>query len=370
MMRRIYIHQQPDWPEFQRNSEALLAPLTECRYRQGLLLGGLSPVGFPTLERPALETLVNEVVSTSAIEGETLDAREVRSSLARRLGLEYAGVPVVDRRVAGVSAMMLDATRGYDEPVDAARLWRWHQGLFPPGVDERPTAVGAWRSTGSGAMRVVSRGRWGREQVHFVAPEPKRVPDEMTAFLDWFNAPSSLDPVLRAGLAHLWFVTIHPFEDGNGRIARAIAELALAQGDGSRERYYSMSGQIMRDRQSYYDVLETAQSGDLDVTEWLLWFVRCLTLAIASAEEQLIEVRRKAQRWQRWAVLDLNSRQRDIVNRLMDGFEGNFTTAKWAQIAKCSQDTALRDINGLVELGVLERSPAGGRSTKYALVND
>ncbi len=369
MMRRKYIHQQPDWPAFRWNSEALLVPMAECRYRQGLLLGGLSSLGFLTLERPALDTLVNEVVSTSAIEGETLDAREVRSSLAQRLGLDHAGVPVVDRRVEGISAMMLDATRGYDEPVDAVRLWRWHQGLFPPGVDDRPTVVGAWRPSGSGDMRVVSRGRWGREQVHFVAPAPERVADEMAEFLDWFNTPSSLAPVLRAGLAHLWFVTIHPFEDGNGRIARALSELALARGDGSRERYYSMSGQIMRDRQSYYDQLETTQHGDLDVTEWLLWFVRCLTLAVASAEEQLAGVRRKAQRWQRWAVLDLNSRQRNIVNRLLDGFEGNFTTAKWAKIAKCSQDTALRDINGLVELGVLERSPAGGRSTKYELAD-
>lgn len=369
-MRRKYIHELPDWPGFRWNSEVLLAPLTECRYRQGLLLGGLSSMGFPILEHPALETLVNEVVSTSAIEGETLDPREVRSSLARRLGIEHASVPVVDRRVDGTSAMMLDATRQYDQPVDAARLWRWHQGLFPLGIDDRPATVGAWRPSGSGDMRVVSRGRWGREQVHFVAPEPERVPGEMEAFLDWFNTPSPPDPVLRAGLAHLWFVTVHPFEDGNGRIARAISELALAQGDGSRERYYSMSGQIMRDRQSYYDILETTQSGNLDVTEWLLWFVRCLTLAIVIAEEQLDEVRRKAQRWQQWAVLDLNSRQRDIVNRLLDGFEGNFTTAKWAKIAHCSQDTALRDINGLVELGVLERSPAGGRSTKYELVDD
>ncbi len=265
--------------------------------------------------------------------------------------------------------MMLDATRGYDEPIDAVRLRRWHQGLFPHGVDDRPTVVGAWRPSGSGDMRVVSRGRWGREQVLFVAPAPERVAAEMTAFLDWFNAPSSLDPVLRAGLAHLWFVTIHPFEDGNGRMARALSELALAQGDGSRERYYSMSGQIMRDRQSYYDQLATTQSGDLDVTEWLLWFVRRLTLAVASAEEQLDTVRRKAQRWQTWGALDLNRRQRDIVNRLLDGFEGNFTTAKWAKLAKCSQDTALRDINGLVEFGVLERSPAGGRSTKYALAD-
>ena len=250
MLRRKYIHQHSDWPEFRWNSEALLVPMTECRYRQGLLLGSLSSLGFPMLERPALDTLVNEVVSTSAIEGETLDAREVRSSLAQRLGLEHAGVPVVDRRVEGISTMMLDATRGYDEPVDAARLWRWHQGLFPPGVDDRPAVVGAWRPSGSGDMRVVSRGRWGREQVHFVAPAPERVAAEMMAFLDWFNMPSSLDPVLRAGLAPLWFVTIHPFEDGNGRIARALSELALAQGDGSRERYYSMSGQTMRDRQS------------------------------------------------------------------------------------------------------------------------
>ena len=370
MMRRTYIHEQLDWPEFRWNAEALLVPLTECRYRQGCLLGSLSFMGSPALERPALETLVNEVVNTSAIEGETLDAHEVRSSLALHLGLEHAGVPVVDRRVEGISAMMLDLTQGYDAPVDATRLWQWHQGLFPPGVDDWPATVGAWRPSGSREMRVVSRGRWGREQVHFLAPDPERVPDEMAAFLEWFNAPSSMDPVLRAGLAHLWFVTIHPFEDGNGRIARAISELALAQGDGSRERYYSMSVQIMRDRRLYYDVLETTQSGDLDVTEWLLWFVRCLTLAIASAEEQLDEVRRKERRWQQWAVLDLNSRQRDIVNRLLDGFEGNFTTAKWAKIAHCSQDTALRDINGLVEIGVLERSPAGGRSTRYNLADD
>lgn len=369
-MRRKYIHERPDWPEFRWNTETLLDPLAECRYRQGLLLGSMSSMGFPVLEGPALETLVNEVVNTSAIEGELLDAREVRSSLATRLGIEHAGVPVLDRRVAGVSAMMLDATREHAASVDAERLWRWHLGLFPWGVDERPRTVGSWRPAGSGDMRVMSSGRWGREQVHFVAPASERVPDEMAAFLDWFNMPPPLDPVLHAGLAHLWFVTIHPFEDGNGRIARAIAELALARGDGSRERYYSMSGQIMRDRESYYAVLEATQCGDLNVTEWLLWFVRCLTLAVAGAEEQLSAVRHKAQRWQRWTGLDLNSRQRDIINRLLDGFEGNFTTAKWAKIAKCSQDTALRDINGLVNLGVLERSPAGGRSTKYELTAD
>ena len=369
-MRRIHTHHLPDWPELRWSADALATLLAECRYRQGRFLGSLADLGFPALGIPALQTLVDEVVKTSEIEGEILDAAEVRSSLASRLGIPHGGVTVVDRRVDGVVAMMLDATAGFAAPLTDERLFGWHAGLFPTGWSGHSrVTVGQWRPVGSGTMRVVSAGRFGREVVHFEAPAAERLPDEMTAFLDWFNGPSPDDPVIRAGLAHLWFVTIHPFDDGNGRIARAVAEMALACADQSAQRFYSMSSQIMQDRNSYYSILESTQRGSLDVTEWLDWFLRCLMAALERAEEQLASVKRKALWWSRTGDLGINARQREIVNRLLDGFNGNFTTTKWAEIAKCSPDTALRDINGLVELGVLARSPAGGRSTKYDLAS-
>ena len=367
MLHRKYIHEHPDWPAFRWDDRALLGALADCRHQQGLLLGALAAMGFPAPAVQTLDTLTAEAVGSSAIEGEALDPAQVRSSLAGRLGIADAGVPVTDRRVEGIVSMLMDASSGYADPLDDARLHRWHAGLFPSGVEHRPETVGAWRPAGSGSMRVVSRGRWGREQVHFVAPAPERVHREMTAFLNWFASPPVLDPVIRAGLAHLWFVTIHPYADGNGRIARAITEMALAQGDDTGERHYAMSAEIMRRRETYYHALEAAQSGDLDVTGWLIWFVECLRQSVVDAREGIAAAVSKAQRWQQWTDLDLNSRQRSIVNRLMDGFEGNLTTSKWAKIAKCSQDTALRDINRLVELGILERSPTGGRGTKYDL---
>lgn len=369
MMRRLYVHELPGWPELRWNADALVTLLAECRYRQGRLLGSLADLGFAELERATLETLVDQVVKTSEIEGESLDPSEVRSSLASRLGIAHGGVPATDRRVDGVVAMMLDATGKFEAPLTDERLFGWHAGLFPTGWSEHSRiAVGQWRPVGSGAMRVVSAGRFGREVVHFEAPSAERVPGEMATFLDWFNESSPDDPVIRAGLAHLWFVTIHPFEDGNGRIARAVSEMALSRADQSAQRFYSMSGQIMRDRNSYYSILEMTQQGDLDVTQWLEWFFHCLMGALERADEQLALVRRKALWWSRAGDMDINARQREIINRLLDGFNGNFTTTKWAKIAKCSPDTALRDINGLISLGILTRSPAGGRSTKYDLV--
>ena len=368
MMRRIYIHDLPGWPELRWSADALAALLAECRYRQGWFLGSLADLGFPALEIPAMQTLVDEVMKTSEIEGEILNAAEVRSSLASHLGIPHGGVPVVDRRVDGVVAMMLDATTGFAAPLTDERLFGWHAGLFPTGWSGHSRlSVGQWRPSGSCPMRVVSAGRFGREIIHFEAPAAERLPEEMATFLDWFNGPSPDDPVIRAGIAHLWFVTIHPFDDGNGRIARAVSEMALARADQSAQRFYSMSSQIMHDRNSYYSILESTQQGSLDVTEWLEWFLRCLMAALERAEDQLASVKRKALWWSRAGDLGINARQREIVNRLLDGFNGNFTTAKWAKIAKCSPDTALRDINGLVELGVLARSPAGGRSTEYDL---
>ena len=370
-MRRLYIHELPSCPGFRWDADALETLLAECRYRQGWLLGSLADLGFPALETPALETLVTEVIKTSEIEGEHLNVVAVRTSLASRLGVSHGGVTVVDRRVDGVVGMMLDATIGFEASLTDERLFGWHAALFPTGWSgQSRIAVGQWRPIGSGAMQVVSSGRFGREVVHFEAPASERVSEEMAVFLDWFNEPSLDDPVIRAGLAHLWFVMIHPFDDGNGRIARAISEMALARADWSTQRFYSMSSEIMRDRNSYYSLLESTQRGDLDVTRWLEWFLRCLMAALERAEEQLSWVRMKALWWSRAGNLDINSRQREIINRLLDGFDGNFTTAKWAKNAGCSADTALRDINALVELGVLERSPAGGRSTKYDLVSN
>lgn len=296
-----------------------------------------------------------------------LDPREVRSSIARRLGLDAAGLPKAGRDVEGVVEMMLDATRNYGPALTAERLCDWHAALFPTGRSGMSRiTVGAWRPSGSGPMQVVS-GPYGRERVHFEAPEPERLPAEMARFLDWFNGPSLLDPVLKAGVAHFWFVTVHPFEDGNGRIARAIADLALARADGTKERFYSMSAQIEAERKEYYFQLEAAQRGDLDITRWLAWFLACLGRAIDGADEALGAVLHKAELWRRINASPVNERQRLIINRLLDGFQGHLTSSKYAKLAKCSADTALRDIRELLERGILLQNPGAGRSTSYRL---
>ena len=363
-----YIHEKDDWPAFHWDEAALAAKLAAVRHRQGRLLGRMERLGFDLRNEAMLRTLTQDVVKTSEIEGEILDTEQVRSSIARRLGIDIGALTPADRDVEGVVEMMLDATRNYDKPLTAERLFDWHAALFPTGRSGiSRIIVGAWRDDGKGPMQVVS-GPIGRERVHYQAPDADRVEAEMTAFLDWFDQKPEMDPVLKAAIAHLWFVTIHPFDDGNGRVARAIADMALARSEGSAQRFYSMSTQIRQERNAYYDRLEATQKGDIDITPWLDWFLDCLDRAFDGAEVILSKVLLKARFWEEQARTPFNSRQHDMLNRLLDGFEGKLTSTKWAKIEKCSPDTALRDINELINQGVLEKDPGGGRSTSYSLV--
>lgn len=362
-----YIHELPDWPLFRWDHEALAAPLTAARLNQGRLIGQMEALGFHVQEEAVLRTLTEDVLKTSEIEGETLDAGLVRSSVARRLGLDIAGLKPVDRNVEGVVEMLLDATQGYDQPLTEERLFSWHAALFPTGRSgAHRINVGAWRDDSTAPMQVVS-GPVGRERVHFEAPAAPRLGGEMHAFLDWFNGDVTTEAVLKAAQAHLWFVTIHPFDDGNGRVARAIADLTLARSEASPQRFYSMSAQIRDERADYYSMLARTQQGSMEITPWMQWFLGCLTRAIAGAQVTLAGVIARARFWEKLRHVSLNERQRMMLNRLLDGFEGHLTTSKWAALAKCSQDTALRDMLQLVEQGVLIRNPAGGRSTSYAL---
>lgn len=362
-----YIHELPGWPGFQWDQKKLAGPLAALRHRQGRLIGRMETLGFSLRAEATLQTLTLDVLKSSEIEGEILDRDHVRSSIARRLGMDIGGVAAVDRSVEGVVEMMLDATQNYGASLTAERLFGWHASLFPSGYTGiRKIAVGRWRDDSKGPMQVVS-GPIGRERVHFLAPAAKRLKKEMAAFLKWFNGTDDTDPVLRAGLAHLWFVTIHPFDDGNGRIARAIADMALARSEENSQRFYSMSAQIRIERKDYYDMLEKIQKGNLDVTPWLEWFLDCLNRAFDATEKTLGSVLRKARFWEAHANTPLNDRQRLMLNKLLDGFEGKLTSSKWAKIAKSSQDTALRDISDLVERGILTRDAGGGRSTSYSL---
>jgi Fic family protein len=316
----------------------------------------------------SLQTLTEDVVKSSEIEGEILDRNQVRSSIARRLGIDIGALTPVERNVEGVVDMTLDATQKFDQPITAERLFGWHAALFPTSRSGMlKIVVGGWRTEQSGAVQVVS-GPVGREHVHFEAPAAKRLDSEMKTFLDWFNADRESDPVIEAAVAHLWFVTIHPFEDGNGRIARAITDLVLARSEQSAQRFYSMSSQIRKERNAYYDVLERTQRGTLDITNWLQWFLDCLDRAFDGAETIIGNVLLKARFWERHRARSLNDRQRLMLNRLLDGFEGKLTSSKWAHIVKVSQATAARDIEDLIEKGILQRDAAGGRSTSYSLV--
>lgn len=362
-----YIHQLPTWPEFTWDDSALAARLAAVRHRQGLLLGRMQSIGFQLRAEANLEVMTTTVVTSSAIEGEALDAAEVRSSIASRLGLHRSGLPVASRDVEGAVEVMFDATTRFNQPLTKERLFGWHAALFPTGRSGlRRVTVGAWRTPASGPMQVIS-GPIGSEKVHFEAPAASRLEREMAHFLGWFNEPPVLDPVTKAAIAHFWFVTIHPFEDGNGRIARAIADLALARADGIEQRFYSMSAQIEAERRDYYGALESSQRGSLDITTWLTWFLDCLDRAIAGADKALAVVMHKADTWRRLRRHNVNERQRKVVNRLLDGFDGKLTSSKYAKLAKCSTDTALRDIRELVEMGVLLQNPGGGRSTSYSL---
>lgn len=361
-----YIHELPDWPNLRWSDEQLAQPLAAVRHRQGRLIGHMEALGFPLRAEAVLHALTEDVLKSSEIEGEVLDREQVRSSIARRLGMDIGGLVEADRNVEGVVEMMLDATQNYAPPLTAERLFGWHAALFPTGRSGMSRiTVGAWRTAEGGPMQVVS-GPIGRERVHYEAPVSERLDGEMARFLDWFETATP-DPVVKAGIAHLWFVTIHPFDDGNGRIARAIADLALARAEGTAQRFYSMSAQIRIERKAYYDMLESTQKGDLDITPWLSWFIGCLDRAFDGAETILASVMRKARFWEAAAGQPLNERQRKVINRLLDGFEGKLTNAKWAAITKASSDTALRDINDLVQRGILVKDPAGGRSTSYSL---
>lgn len=328
----------------------------------------MEALGFDLRRDINLRTLTDDVVKSSEIEGEVLQRDQVRSSLARRLGMDVGGLVSSDRDVDGIVEIMLDATSNHDAPLTEARLFAWHEKLFLPGhYGMTPIVTGAWRDDREGPMQVVS-GPIARRRVHYEAPPAERLPAEMHRFLRWFENPGDADPLLVAGLAHLWFVTIHPFDDGNGRIARAIADMALARAEKSGQRFYSMSAQIRRERSDYYDTLEWTQKGSVDVTRWQDWFLRCLLRAIESASDTSSSVLAKARFWERFAKHPLNARQITVLNKLLDGFEGKLTTSKWATLAKCSQDTAHRDISDLVARGALEKAKSGGRSTSYALV--
>ena len=364
----MWIHEHQDWPNFTWNAETLASKLSEVRHRQGRLLGRMEGLGFELKREASLSMLTNDIVKSSAIEGENLSPEEVRSSIARRLGIDIAGLIPASRHVEGIVEMMLDATQQFSKPLTKDRLFDWHAALFPTGRSGmQKITVGGWRTIEAGPMQVVS-GPIGKEKVHFEAPTAERLEKEMAAFLAWLAREDDTDPVIRAGIAHLWFVTIHPLEDGNGRIARAIGDMALARADGTPERFYSLSSQIEAERKQYYDQLESQQRATLDITDWLSWFLDCLGRAISNAEITLGHVLFKAQLWDIINQKPVNDRQRLIINRMLeDDFEGFMSTSKYAKMAKCSNDTALRDIQDLKERGIFIQNPGGGRSTSYKL---
>jgi Fic family protein len=363
-----YIYQYADWPEFYWDTEAILPVLSEVRHLQGKLVGRMETLGFALRSEAVLETLTLDVLKSTEIEGEFLQQEQVRSSIARKLGLDIAGLVRSDRHVDGVVEMMLDATQHFGKTLTKERLFGWHSALFPAGRSGMyKIVVGKWRDDSTGPMQVVS-GAMGREKVHFQAPPAKILNKEMGAFITWFNSEKTMDPVLKASLTHLWFVTIHPFDDGNGRMARALTDMQLARTDGHSERFYSMSAQIRVDRNNYYKMLESTQKGDLDITAWHLWFLDCMGKSIKASYTLLEGILAKARFWELHKHTELSLRQRVMLNKVMDGFEGKLTSSKWAKITKCSSDTALRDIQDLVEKKILKKDNAGGRSTGYEIM--
>jgi Uncharacterized conserved protein len=363
-----YIYQNADWPHFTWNNDLLLSTLSKVRNLQGRLMGKMEAIGFNLRNEAVLETLTLDVIKTTEIEGEILNLDQVRSSLAKHLGVDIGALNYSDRSVDGIVDLIMDATKNCNEPISADRLFSWHAALFPTGQSGLyKITVGSWRIDSTGPMQVVS-GAMGKEQVHYQAPDSSVIPREMEQFMDWFNAKTDLEPVLKAGIAHLWFVTLHPFEDGNGRIGRALTDMLLARSDGSTQRFYSMSSQIKKERKTYYDILERTQKGDLDITDWLSWFLNCLLNTLISSDAILAKVMSKAGFWKQHSTTILNERQRLMLNRLLDGFDGKLTSSKWAKITKCSQDTAIRDIQYLMNKAILKKEAAGGRSTNYELL--
>ena len=362
----MYIYQRSNWPEFTWNREKILKLLSEVKFSQGLLLGKMEGLDFDLKEEAVLNVLTQDVLKSSEIEGEALNKEQVRSSIARRLGLDAGGGINVERNVEGIVEMMLDATRHYDEPLTKDRLFGWHASLFPTGYSGMYKIKAAkFRDDRNGPMQVVS-GPIGKEKVHYQAPDASLLDMEVSRFLDWINNPKEICGVLAAGIAHLWFVTIHPFDDGNGRIARAITDMLLAKAENTDQRFYSVSAQIRKDRKAYYDMLEKTQKGDMDITNWLLWYLECLQKAIENTEETLSIVFNKANFWHKYSIVTFNDRQKKVLNRFLDGFEGNLTSSKWAKISKSSQDSANRDIADLIEKNILIKI-GSGRSTKYVI---
>ncbi len=364
----LFIHQLKHWPHFSWNNQEITKVLAAVRYRQGKLLGKMETLGFSLQEEATLQTLTLEVLKSSEIEGELLDKEQVRSSIARRLGIEAAGLVESDRNVEGVVEMMIDATQNYSGDINDERLFGWHASLFPTGRSGmQKINAGTWRDNKEDDPMQVVSGPLNRQTVHFEAPASELLPDEMAKFFQWFNNDQSIDAVLKAAVAHLWFVTVHPFDDGNGRIARALTDMQLARADGTSMRFYSMSAQVRKERNTYYNILEQTQKGSLDITPWLEWFLNCLDRALTATGDTLNKVLIKAKFWDQNGTTTINERQRLLINKMLDGFDGKLNTSKWAKIAKCSTDTALRDIQDLIKKNILMQNEAGGRSTGYLL---
>ncbi len=364
---KIYLHEKENWTNFSWDNKKVMIKLGEARNQQGRLLGRMESLGFDLQNEAVLRTLTLDITKSSEIEGEILEIEQVRSSIARRLGIDIAGAVESERHIEGIVEMMLDATQRYDLPLTKDRLFGWHASLFPTGWSNLyKITVADWRKDTTGPMQVIS-GPMGKEKVHYQAPSSDRIDFEMGKFLDWFENENETDLVLKAAIAHLWFVSIHPFDDGNGRITRAITDMILARSDKSTRRFYSMSAQIRVERKDYYEQLEKAQKGNSDITEWVLWFLQCLINGINSTEKTLSKILYKAEFWKLHSITILNERQQKIINRLLDGFDGKLTTSKWGKINKCSQDTALRDIQDLIKKNILQKEASGGRSTNYEL---
>lgn len=366
-MSNTYIHLHKKWPEFTWDLDQLTPWLERVRLKQGRLIGKMEGLGFDLRDEAVLQNLTEDVIKSSEIEGEKLDRTQVRSSIARRMGMDVAGLVRSDRDIEGVVEMMMDANQNYKQSLSAKRLFDWHAALFPTGRSGMTKiTVGDWRDDADGPMQVVS-GPVGRQKIHFEAPKAKLLNNEMKLFLSWFNEKKSTDSILKAAMAHLWFVTIHPFDDGNGRITRAITDMLLARSEDSSKRFYSMSAQICVERNKYYEVLEKTQKGTLDITEWIVWFLNCLEKSLQNSDKILSSVLKKAKFWENNADQTFSKRQRKLINRLLDGFEGNMTSSRWANIGKCSQDSAARDIHDLIKRKILKKNPGGGRSTSYSL---
>ena len=366
---KIYIHEQDNWPRFAWDNDILMTLLGEVRNIQGKIVGKMESLGFELKSEAVLETLTMDVIKSTEIEGEILDPVQVRSSLARKLGMNISGLVYSERDVDGVVDMMFDATQNFKNPLSDERLFGWHSSLFPTGRSGiYKIKVGNWRDDSKGPMQVVS-GVLGKEKVHYQAPTADKLLKEMGQFIEWFNTDENIDPVIKAGVAHLWFVTLHPFEDGNGRIARALTDLLLSRADGISQRYYSMSSQIRIERNDYYKILEKSQKGKLDITEWLVWFLKCLKNSLKNSNQILSKVINKHNFWNKNGTKIQNQRQKLLLNKLLDGFDGKLNSSKWGKIAKCSKDTALRDIQDLIKKGILIQEKGGGRNTSYRLID-